>query len=120
MAKTAEVDPVAIFKGSLDEFRTTVAAVEGLVVVNFWAQWSAPGRRLVGMLSQLASENAKVKFIKIDIDENPELVEFYQITGLPNVRLFKGKDDDGVPVQVQEIQGLDNPALREAIATHSK
>jgi thioredoxin 1 len=116
----SETENVTSFKGTLDAFRAEVGAAEGLVVVNFWAQWCAPCRRLAGMLPQIASENAKVKFIKIDVDENPELAEHYQITGIPNVRLFKGKDGQGEPAQVQEIQGLDNPALREAITTHSK
>jgi thioredoxin 1 len=115
-----ETENVVVFKGTLDEFRSTVSSAEGLVVVNFWAQWCAPCRRLAGMLPQIASENAKVKFIKIDVDENPELAEYYQITGIPNVRLFKGKDEQGSPHQVQEIQGLDNPALRDAIANHAK
>jgi hypothetical protein len=42
------------------------------------------------MLPQIASENPKVQFIKIDVDKNPELAESSEITGIANVRLFKG------------------------------
>jgi thioredoxin 1 len=110
-----EADNIVPFKGTVDEFRNQLTEFQGLVVANFWAQWCAPCRRLAGMLPQIASENPKVRFIKIDVDENPELAETYEITGIPNVRLFKGG-----PTHVEEIQGLDNAALREAIAKHSK
>lgn len=117
MAK-AESEMITVFKGKLDEFKGIVHDFEGLVVANFWAQWCAPCRRLAGMLPQMASENPKVKFVKIDVDENPDLAEHYEITGIPNVRLFKGVDEQGVPIQVAEIQGLDNSALREAISKY--
>jgi thioredoxin 1 len=110
-----EADNIVSFKGGVDEFKAQVTEYQGMVVANFWAQWCAPCRRLAGMLPQIASENPKVKFIKIDVDENPELAEAYEITGIPNVRLFKGS-----ATHVDEIQGLDNAALREAIAKHSK
>jgi thioredoxin 1 len=110
-----ESENIAIFKGSVEEFYKLVGEFGGLVVANFGAQWCAPCRRLAGMLPQMASENPKVKFVRIDVDENPELAERYEITGIPNVRLFKGLDGSSVPNQAAEIQGLDNPALREAI-----
>jgi thioredoxin 1 len=110
-----ETDNIVPFTGGADLFKRQISEEPGLVVANFWAQWCAPCRRLAGMLPQIASENPKVKFIKIDVDENPELAEAYQITGIPNVRLFR---DAGT--QVAEVQGLDNAALREAIAKHSK
>jgi thioredoxin 1 len=115
----AEGDNVSVFKGSVEEFQGQVCGYDGLVVVTFWAQWCAPCRRLSGMLPQMAAENQKVKFMKVDVDDNPELAEKYEITGIPNVRLFRGAGGD-IPVQLAEIQGLDNQALREAIATHSK
>jgi thioredoxin 1 len=118
MAKS-EAESIVTFKGTVDEFKARVAEAAGLVVANFWAQWCAPCRRLAGMLPQIASEYQKVKFIKIDVDENPELAESYEITGIPNVRLFKVGPDKSLE-QVAEIQGLDNAALRDAIAQHSK
>lgn len=110
---------VVTFKGTVDEFRDLVSKYDGLIVASFWAQWCAPCRRLTGILPQMASENPKVKFVKIDVDENPELAEYYEITGVPNVRLFKGMEN-GKPNQVCEIQGLDNTSLKDSISTHSK
>ena len=120
MASKGEAENITQFKGTLEEFRSQIAEVQGLVVANFWAHWCAPCRRLSGMLPQLASENPTVKFIKIDVDENPELAEKFSITGIPNVKLFKGVDDKGEPIKVTEIQGLDNNLLREEIKKHSK
>jgi thioredoxin 1 len=111
-----ESDNIIPFKGTVDAFKAMATESHDLLLVaNFWAQWCAPCRRLAGMLPQIASENGKVKFIKIDVDENPELAEAYEITGIPNVKLFKGSTEP-----IEEIQGLDNAALREAIAKHSK
>ena len=120
MASKTENENVTTFKGTFEDFRGQIAQFNGLVVANFWAQWCSPCRRLAGMLPQMASENPNVRFIKIDVDDNPELAEHYEITGIPNVRLFKRADEKGDPIQVAEIQGLDNPALREAIQQHSK
>ncbi|EAX91671.1 Thioredoxin family protein [Trichomonas vaginalis G3] len=118
MAST-DTSNIHIFKGTVEDFKKFVAdANNSLVVANFWAQWCAPCRRLAGMFPQMASDNSTVKFVKIDVDENPELAELYEITGIPNVRLFKGVDAKKNPIQVGEIQGLDNPQLRDAINTN--
>jgi thioredoxin 1 len=109
---------VSCFKGTLEEFQKQLVEFDGVVVVTFWAQWCAPCRRLSGMLPQMAAENPKVKFMKVDVDDNPDLAEKYEITGIPNVRLFR-KDGDSV-IQIDEIQGLDNKTLRDSIANQSK
>ena len=120
MASKQESENITNFQGNFEAFKALVEQSNDLIVANFWAQWCAPCRRLAGMMPQMASENPKVKFIKIDVDDNPELTEYYGITGIPNVRLFKGVDNQKGPIQVDEIQGLDNTALRDVIQKHSK
>jgi thioredoxin 1 len=110
-----ETDNMISFKGGLDDLKKDVLEFQGVVAVNFWAQWCAPCRRLAGMLPQIASENPNVRFIKVDVDETPEVAEAFDITVIPNVLLFKGE-----LTPVEAIQGLDNAALKEAVAKHSK
>jgi thiol-disulfide isomerase/thioredoxin len=55
-----ETDNIVPFTSTVDQFKAQVAAEQGLVVANFWAQWCAPCRRLAGMLPQIASENPMI------------------------------------------------------------
>jgi thiol-disulfide isomerase/thioredoxin len=119
-AKANETANVKDFSGTLEELRAQISSNDGLTVVIFFAQWCAPSRRLTGPLPQLALENPKVTFIKIDVVGNADLAEYYKISGIPNVRLFKGRDAQKEPIQILVIEGLDNIALREAVIANSK
>ena len=70
------------------------------VLVDFSAEWCGPCKMLDPVVKQLAQEwDGRVKVVKLDIDENPDLTVQYEVMGVPTLMLFvKGKP-------VQRISG---------------
>ena len=61
------------------------------VLVDFWAEWCGPCKRLGPTVDALAAEYAgKVTVGKLNIDENQKIPETYQIRGIPTILIFKG------------------------------
>ncbi len=58
------------------------------VLVDFWAEWCGPCKRLSPVLEKLASEAKDWKLVKINSDEYPDLAAKYGIRSIPNVKLF--------------------------------
>ena len=61
----------------------------GTTLVDFFADWCGPCKMLGPVLEQLDSEYPEIEFVKVNIDENMELAERYQIMSIPTVYIFK-------------------------------
>ncbi len=62
----------------------------GLVMIDFWAVWCGPCRMIAPTVEELAKEYAgKVKVVKLNTDENPEIASRYKIMGIPTLMFFK-------------------------------
>lgn len=72
-------------------FEAEVLASPQIVVVDFWAPWCGPCRKLGPVLDEVAEElNGKVKVVKLNTDENLKTAKEYSIIGLPSLLVFKG------------------------------
>ena len=79
-----------------ENFNGEVLSNNGVTVVDFFANWCGPCRKLGPILEEVETELAsKVKFAKINTDENIEMAKQYQVSGLPTLMIFK----NGQPVE---------------------
>ncbi len=71
-------------------FESEVLNADVPVVVDFWASWCGPCRKLSPILDDISNEfGAKVKFVKVNADENIKTAKDYAISGLPTLMVFK-------------------------------
>lgn len=73
-----------------ESFDKEVISHNGVIVVDFFANWCGPCRKLGPILEEVEQELAsKVKFAKINTDDNLEMAKKYQVSGLPTLMVFK-------------------------------
>ena len=72
-------------------FENEVIKSDSVVLVDFWAPWCGPCRKLGPVLDDIAQEfEGKVKVVKVNTDENLKIAKEFQISGLPSLLVFKG------------------------------
>ena len=82
MAKPAEVTDA--------DFESEVLKSDTPVLVDFWAPWCGPCRMVAPVVEELADEYAgKVKFVKLNTDDNVRTASQYGIRSIPTLLVFK-------------------------------
>jgi thioredoxin 1 len=74
-----------------DNFKSEVLDSKLPVMVDFTAVWCGPCKMVDPIVKQLAGEwDGKVKVVKCDADQNPNVIMKYGIMGIPTIMMFKG------------------------------
>jgi len=77
-------------------FDTDVLQNETPVLVDFWAPWCGPCHMIAPVVEELAKDySGRLTVVKLNVDENPNTAQKYQVMGIPTLILFKG----GEPVE---------------------
>lgn len=72
------------------EFDEEVLKAELPVLLDFWAPWCGPCRMLGPVLDEVAAANdGRLKVVKVNVDENPDLAQKYEVMGIPAMFLIK-------------------------------
>lgn len=83
MAVTAQVTD--------SNFKEEVLENEVPVLVDFWAPWCGPCRMVAPVVEEIADQyEGKVKVVKLNTDENPNVASQYGIRSIPTLMIFKG------------------------------
>ncbi len=73
-----------------ENFEQEVVKSDIPVLVDFWATWCGPCRKLGPVIDEISeSYNGKVKFVKVNVEDNTETAKNYSISGLPSLLVFK-------------------------------
>jgi thioredoxin 1 len=82
---------MATVKVDTSNFQSEVLDSAEPVVVDFWAEWCGPCKMIAPSLEEISTELAgKVKVVKLNIDENPELAAQFGVRSIPTLAMFKG------------------------------
>jgi thioredoxin 1 len=98
-----------------NEFDAAVLQSTLPVVVDFYAQWCGPCRMITPVLDDLSEvHKGKVKIVKVDIDDAPEVAERYAVDKVPTIVIFKaGQEAD------RKLGALPRPALESWILSNA-
>ena len=70
------------------------AVNDGIVFIDFWAEWCGPCRRFAPVFEQASQQHSDITFAKVDTEDQRELAARYGVTSIPTLVIYR----DGIPV----------------------
>ena len=80
---------MAVIEITKDNFKQEVAEYKGTVLLDFWAVWCGPCRMLSPIVDEIAEERTDIKVGKVNVDDQMELAQIFQIVNIPTLVIVK-------------------------------
>ncbi|KAJ7780992.1 thioredoxin-like protein [Mycena metata] len=83
------------------------------IVVDFHAEWCGPCKMIAPKYNELASQNAHVQFLRVDVDQQPEIAETFHVSAMPTFMAIKSKEVVGM------LRGANPQGLTRLVKDHA-
>ena len=111
-----------------ETFQQTVLDADGLVLVDFWAEWCGPCRNFAPVYERVSERHPDAVFGKVDTEAEQELAAAFRIMSIPTLMLFRDQvllysqpgslPEDALEDLIQQAKALDMDDVRKQIAEH--
>lgn len=80
---------MSVLSVNKNSFAQEVINSDKTVLVDFWASWCGPCRMLSPIVDEIAAEHPEIKVCKVNVEDEPELAQSFQIMSIPSLMVFK-------------------------------
>ena len=81
---------MSVMKVNKSNFDAEVLKCDKTVLVDFYADWCGPCRMVSPIVDEIAAEHPEYKVVKVNVDEEGELAQFFGVMSIPSLFVIKG------------------------------